>query len=296
MPQIKANEQIVGMAARGIEENDVWYVKLSRIQNFPLFQLCGFHFKIVLSSPICQDDMLCKEAQFPLVHCRFGCGNSVHLKCMKLVADHHAKTTGGDQVRCPYCRNIFGSLKEIQQLYMKGFKVISTAERNQTHLGVECKTCRVAPICGNLYRCRSCPISSNICENCYMRGDHAGHFVEVKKNRKSGWRMLAQKKDWKLLPEAVIDDLQNRDLTDADYEMLKSLGIGCDPHLRVENNPRSLCKNRYKIDVPVRQYRDLFHSRIAIDESVCKCCLQGFSSSDSVRSLTCGHIYHLVSA
>ena len=40
---------------------------------------------------------------------RYGCGNSIHLKCMKIWADHQ-KSTGATMIRCPLCREDFGSL------------------------------------------------------------------------------------------------------------------------------------------------------------------------------------------
>ena len=74
--------------------------------------------------PICQEDLLLSHMS--LIHCRwacirvinanvlflnyrYGCGNSVHLKCMKIWADHQ-KSTGEMKIHCPLCREEFGSL------------------------------------------------------------------------------------------------------------------------------------------------------------------------------------------
>lgn len=50
-----------------------------------------------------------------VVACRYGCGNSIHLKCMKIWADHQ-KSTGATMIRCPLCREDFGSL-DVSTLY-----------------------------------------------------------------------------------------------------------------------------------------------------------------------------------
>ena len=42
-------------------------------------------------------------------HHRYSCGNSMHLKCMKIWADHQ-KSTGATVIRCPLCREDFGSI------------------------------------------------------------------------------------------------------------------------------------------------------------------------------------------
>ncbi|RKO87683.1 hypothetical protein BDK51DRAFT_16435 [Blyttiomyces helicus] len=62
-----------GLEPRSIEENDV--------------------------CPICQELLL--EPQSPLTHCRLGCGNSLHIKCVKVLMDHHTNTLGLDRVKCP---------------------------------------------------------------------------------------------------------------------------------------------------------------------------------------------------
>ena len=41
---------------------------------------------------------------------RYGCGNSVHVKCMKIWAEHQ-RSTGETIVKCPLCRVDFGSFQ-----------------------------------------------------------------------------------------------------------------------------------------------------------------------------------------
>ena len=58
--------------------------------------------------PICQEELLRKS--LPLTFCKFGCGKSVHVKCMKIWAEHQ-KSKGEKIIRCPLCRENFGSIK-----------------------------------------------------------------------------------------------------------------------------------------------------------------------------------------
>ena len=59
--------------------------------------------------PICQEELLGGKP-LPLTYCRFGCGKSVHIKCMKIWAEHQ-KSTGEKIIRCPLCRENFGSFQ-----------------------------------------------------------------------------------------------------------------------------------------------------------------------------------------
>ena len=42
-----------------------------------------------------------------VVFVRYGCGNSVHIKCMKIWAEHQ-KSSGETIIKCPLCRVDFG--------------------------------------------------------------------------------------------------------------------------------------------------------------------------------------------
>ena len=45
---------------------------------------------------------------------RYGCGNNVHIHCMKHLADHQMKE-GGEEIKCPMCRGKFGDLTHINR-------------------------------------------------------------------------------------------------------------------------------------------------------------------------------------
>lgn len=50
--------------------------------------------------PICQDKFLCHQ-RFPVTFCRKGCGNNVHIKCMKIWKDHQIKERNLDLILYP---------------------------------------------------------------------------------------------------------------------------------------------------------------------------------------------------
>ncbi|NWZ32551.1 ZSWM2 ligase, partial [Asarcornis scutulata] len=52
--------------------------------------------------PICQEELLKK--MLPITYCRYSCGNNVHIKCMKIWADHQDETEKDSVVKCPLCR------------------------------------------------------------------------------------------------------------------------------------------------------------------------------------------------
>lgn len=49
--------------------------------------------------PICQETLLLPVS--PLTHCRLSCGNSIHVKCMKVLMDHQIGSLGLKTVKCP---------------------------------------------------------------------------------------------------------------------------------------------------------------------------------------------------
>ncbi|NXU23117.1 ZSWM2 ligase, partial [Thalassarche chlororhynchos] len=52
--------------------------------------------------PICQEELLKK--MLPIAYCRHSCGNNVHIKCMKIWADHQDELENDSVVKCPLCR------------------------------------------------------------------------------------------------------------------------------------------------------------------------------------------------
>lgn len=90
----------------------------------------------------------------PSVPVRYGCGNSVHISCMKVWADHQGLSDGREMLRCPLCRECFSSLQLLQEQAKNAARLFTAAERERAerHLGVVCCSCRVGPVTGTCYR------------------------------------------------------------------------------------------------------------------------------------------------
>ena len=98
--------------------------------------------------PICQDNFLGKK--LPVTYCRFGCGNNVHIKCMKVWADHQ-KSGGEASIKCPLCREDFGPIEMLNRELKNSGATASLVQQNR-HMGVACRRCHVSPIIGKCYR------------------------------------------------------------------------------------------------------------------------------------------------
>ena len=58
--------------------------------------------------PICQEEFAARA--LAITYCKFGCGQNVHVRCIKIWADHQ-KMNGDITVTCPVCRSAFAPLK-----------------------------------------------------------------------------------------------------------------------------------------------------------------------------------------
>uniref|UniRef100_A0A3Q1FIB8 Zinc finger, SWIM-type containing 2 n=1 Tax=Acanthochromis polyacanthus TaxID=80966 RepID=A0A3Q1FIB8_9TELE len=89
--------------------------------------------------PICQEDLL--ERKQPVSYCRFGCGNNIHISCMKVWAEHQ-KRNQDQTVKCPLYREDFSSLKLLQE---------------QLKNAANCRICPVTGKCFQyFYLCEDC--------------------------------------------------------------------------------------------------------------------------------------------
>ncbi|KAL7370413.1 hypothetical protein ABVT39_027873 [Epinephelus coioides] len=116
--------------------------------------------------PICQEELL--EKKQPVSYCRFGCGNNVHISCVKVWADHQRLSDREQTVKCPLCREDFSSLKCIQEQMKNTAKLFTAAERKKPdrHLGDPCHSCRVCPVISKcfkiLHKSNSCPLDGYV--------------------------------------------------------------------------------------------------------------------------------------
>lgn len=109
--------------------------------------------------------------KLPVTYCRFGCGNNVHIQCMKVYADHQ-KSNGETQLKCPLCRETFNSFENLDIEYRNNglFKAV----KQDLHYGIVCKSCLSTPISGKCYKCTSCP-EFYLCQACFNTDFHKEH-------------------------------------------------------------------------------------------------------------------------
>ncbi|KER27971.1 hypothetical protein T265_13683, partial [Opisthorchis viverrini] len=151
--------------------------------------------------PICQDELLSKQ-RFPVTFCRKGCGNSVHIRCMRVWTDHQRKQNTinlSEAVPCPICRGEFASLgillrelsEDVNAMTSKNVptKTVQPATSSQPqnlvmkprHPATKCLSCQCSPILGNIYRCETCLDDQNeekdiyLCSVCFKSNQHADH-------------------------------------------------------------------------------------------------------------------------
>ena len=163
--------------------------------------------------PICQEEM---GDESLLTFCRRSCGNNVHIKCMKVWAEH--RTSLGENVTCPLCRKDWGPLA------LHELKRQSDVRRrtSDTHRGVACKGCRTLPIHGTHFRCVICR-SYDLCALCFNAGTHSHHPFVLRRLTTDTWAPAVREDRHAAAVQRLAIELQSRELSSADYDTLLSL-------------------------------------------------------------------------
>ncbi len=183
MPRANPLVWQLGLVEREMDEIILGYVSKQSADQSKCSSQSHDHTKVVSRRiiepedmcPICQDNIA--DSTQPIVFCRFGCGQNIHTKCMKIMADHQRSQTGGGPVQCPLCRVEFGSIHSEPS---KSTKRLRT-ERASLHLGVTCSHCYVCPVAGRCFRCSVCA-SYHLCEACYSSNQvHLLHSFQSRK-------------------------------------------------------------------------------------------------------------------
>ncbi|XP_067117074.1 E3 ubiquitin-protein ligase ZSWIM2 [Osmerus mordax] len=218
--------------------------------------------------PICQEELL--EKRLPVCYCRFGCGNNVHISCMKVWADHQPPLDVEAMVKCPLCREDFGPLKLLQEQVKNSAKLHTAAEREKPdkHLGVLCNNCRVCPITRKCFKCTVCSYY-HLCEECMKRNCHPQHIFAMRMKRTQKWRPVKQ------LVFYTFKSLETTELS----ENASSVPIESDPV------PEHVVKS-----LPVVRVRR--GSRLLDPGQQCRMCLRNFNLGQNVRTLPCHHKFH----
>ncbi|XP_033639641.1 uncharacterized protein LOC117300072 [Asterias rubens] len=228
--------------------------------------------------PICQDELL--NAREPVTYCRYGCAKSIHIKCMKVWAEHQ-KSTGETLICCPLCREDFGQMQQLQAEYRTASLQKTRSERLDVHGGVCCQHCNKSPIQGKCYRCTDC-FDFCLCHACFIINIHTQHSFKFRQKINQRWRP-AQRGSGTALPQAVMDDLLARDISDNDYDLLLQLDS------QTANQPSNIPEKVIK-SFPTETVRQ--GSALLNPGMQCRICLRGYSISQVLRRLPCKHKFH----
>ncbi|XP_077966256.1 E3 ubiquitin-protein ligase Zswim2-like isoform X1 [Styela clava] len=234
--------------------------------------------------PICQEELL--DNHLPVTYCRYGCGNSVHIKCMKIWAEHQRQSSKDDEIRCPMCREIFGSFYKLLEELRNASGDDIEAYRLDVHFSISCNGCQMCPIKGKCYKCTTCS-SFYLCNTCFHGNKHRHHSFEFRLKRTNRWRPAKSRlqTDREL---AIINDLSTREITDNDYDLLLQLDSSSG-----DTAPVDLCGLPEHVinTLPMMKVRP--GAKLLVPGKQCRICLRSYEVGEYVRKLPeCKHIFH----
>ncbi|XP_051022308.1 E3 ubiquitin-protein ligase ZSWIM2 [Acomys russatus] len=220
--------------------------------------------------PICQEVLL--EKKLPVTFCRFGCGNNVHIKCMKILANYQDTVSGSSLVKCPLCREEFAPLKLILEEFKNSSKLMTTSERERLdkHLGIPCNNCEQLPIEGTCYKCTEC-VEYHLCQECFDSCFHPPHSFAFREKRNQRWRSVEKRSD-------VVKclDIKNEGEANTPQFQEKQWQFYT-PKQVVKSLPLLLITKKSKLLAPGYQ---------------CRLCLKSFCLGQYTRLLPCTHKFH----
>ncbi|XP_003944255.1 E3 ubiquitin-protein ligase ZSWIM2 [Saimiri boliviensis] len=218
---------------------------------------------------ICQELLL--EKKLPVTFCRFGCGNSIHIKCMKILANYQ-DTSNISTLKCPLCRKEFAPLKLILEEFKNASKLVTAAEKERLdkHLGIPCNNCKQFPIEGKCYKCTEC-IEYHLCQECFDSCCHLSHTFTFRKKRNQQWRLLEKRAE-------VVQYI--------------------DPKNEIEEKISHFQEKQSQVYTPKHVVRSLplrlitKNSKLLAPGYQCLLCLKAFHLGQHVRLLPCTHKFH----
>ncbi|CAF3251739.1 unnamed protein product [Rotaria socialis] len=227
--------------------------------------------------PICQEEFLIKK--LPITYCRHGCGNNVHVKCMKVWLDHQV-STGEKTVKCPLCRETFGTPEQLKQEFRTSGA--QQAEKTSIHLSYSCNRCRACPITGKCYKCTTCH-DYFLCQTCFNLNIHNEHQFDYREKSFQRWK-LAIREHLTALPNALHQMLGNREITENDYDILLQLENA--QTTAIMGIPENIVKS-----MPTERVHE--RSRLLQHGEQCRICLRSYQVGERVRRLRCRHKFHI---
>ena len=129
--------------------------------------------------PICQEEIY--NSKRSLIHCKFGCGNSIHVSCMKIWADHQLKSLNDDIIKCPLCRTEFSSHHNIVKEYARA--KAKEKGKQKSHF---CNSCKSKLTLHQFYRCSVCK-NVFLCSSCFQTNYHCDHSFECRSSTHEKW-------------------------------------------------------------------------------------------------------------
>ncbi|XP_076785077.1 E3 ubiquitin-protein ligase ZSWIM2 isoform X2 [Arvicanthis niloticus] len=217
--------------------------------------------------PICQEVLL--EKRLPVTFCRFGCGNNVHIKCMRILANYQDTGSDSSMVKCPLCREEFAPLKVILEEFKNSNKLmtISEKERLDKHLGIPCNNCNQLPIEGKCYKCTEC-VEYHLCQECFDSCYHPSHAFAFREKRNQRWRSVEKRSE-------VVKYLDTKNEGEANMPCFQEKqGQFYTPKHVVKSLPLLLITKNSKLLAPGYQ---------------CRLCLKPFCLGQYTRLLPCTH-------
>ncbi|CAF1414770.1 unnamed protein product [Rotaria magnacalcarata] len=227
--------------------------------------------------PICQEEFLIKK--LPITYCRHGCGNNVHVKCMKVWLDHQV-STGEKTVKCPLCRETFGTPEQLKQEFRTSGA--QQAEKASIHLSYSCNRCHACPITGKCYKCTTCH-DYFLCQTCFNLNIHNEHQFDYREKSFQRWK-LAIREHLTALPNALHQMLGNREITENDYDILLQLENA--QTTAIMGIPENIVKS-----MPTERVHE--RSRLLQHGEQCRICLRSYQVGERVRRLRCRHKFHI---
>ncbi|KAF3688421.1 E3 ubiquitin-protein ligase ZSWIM2 [Channa argus] len=250
--------------------------------------------------PICQEELL--EKKMPVSYCRFGCGNNVHISCMKVWADYQKLSDSESIVKCPLCRENFSSLKLLQVQVKNAAKLFTAAEREKPdrHLGVVCQSCQVCPVIGKCFKCTVCSYFY-LCADCSQKSCHPQHrfalrtvsYIDSAVNNTLPANLQPEATSISCVP--LIESITTK--------IAKTFPIVCaEMHCKFLNeNCRCFCFINPVAEDPLPEnvlrclptVRVRSGSQLLDDGQQCRICLQNFCLGQQIRILPCHHKFHM---
>ncbi|KAK2888950.1 hypothetical protein Q8A67_014325 [Cirrhinus molitorella] len=219
--------------------------------------------------PICQEELLLKK--MPVTYCKFSCGNNIHISCMKVWADHQTKRDPRGLLKCPLCREDFGTFKQLMEQVKNAGALLTNYEKDclDKHLGVMCNSCRVCPITGKCFKCTECSYF-HLCEDCFRRTVHPQHCFMVRTKRCQPWQTVE--------PHSS-EETQKMEKHSVGSSSSSMFGAMCD-----------IVPNYVMKSLPMVRVRK--ESRLLYPGVQCRICLSRFQLGQHVRTLPCKHKFH----